>query len=115
MGPLLNSKNKVLNGFLENTFEEEAVEQIKLIKHEMATNFDEIDLVFMPSTDDLATYYPIPQPKFSYSQDFLQKNMHFTSNPGFIQLSGRENIKIDMINLDLLNYIDENKAGRASI
>lgn len=38
----------------------------------------------MPSTDDLTTLYPIPQPKFSYSQDFLQKNIHFTTNPGLI-------------------------------
>lgn len=38
--------------------------------------------------------------------------MHFASNPGFLHLSGaRENIKIDMINMDLLNYIDENRTG----
>lgn len=32
MGPLLNSNNKILNGFLELTYEEEAVELIKLVK-----------------------------------------------------------------------------------
>lgn len=40
MGPLLSSKNKILTGFLENTYEEEAIEQIKLIKDEIHKKYD---------------------------------------------------------------------------
>ena len=40
MGPLLCSKNKILTGFLENTYEEEAIEQIKVIKDEIHKKYD---------------------------------------------------------------------------
>lgn len=69
----------------------------------------------MPSTDDLTSLYPVPQPKYSFSQELLQNNLLFTSNPGIIELKAREKIIINLVNLDLLNYIDENRAGRAQI
>jgi hypothetical protein len=36
MGPLLNSKNQLLTGFMDRTFEEEAADLIKLIKDEIS-------------------------------------------------------------------------------
>jgi len=72
--------------------------------------------VYVPSTEDITNYYPIPQPAYSHSSEVYSKTTQFTSNPGYIHLLGaKENIKIDVINLDLLNYIDENRTGRAMI
>ena len=97
----------MLANFLEKTYDEETSDLIKLIKDEISKVIDDIDIVLMPSTEDLISYYPIPQPKFSIFKEFLQKNMHFTTNPGIITLSaGSSKIKINMLNIDLLNYID---------
>ena len=112
MGPLLTATNEALVNFCERTYEEEAIELIKLIKDEVSKLIDDIEIVILPSTDDLTNYYPIPQPKHPLWTQVFLKNVHFTSNPGFIHLAGaRENIKIDLLNLDLLSYIDENRTG----
>lgn len=67
----------------------------------------------MPSTDDLVSLHPIPQPKYSFPGD-EDRRVHFTSNPGSLTLQGsRQDYNIDLINSDLLYYIDENKSGRA--
>lgn len=107
MGPLLNRKNKTLTDFIEHTFEEEAEKLIKVIKDEINNISDQIEIVFMPSTEDLTNFYPVPQPKYSHEQQLSTKLTHFTSNPGFIKLEGaKQDIKIDLINVDILNYID---------
>jgi hypothetical protein len=112
MGPLLTATNEALVNFCERTYEEEAIELIKLIKDEVSKLIDDIEIVILPSTDDLTNYYPIPQPKHPLWNQVFLKNVHFTSNPGFIHMTGaRENIKIDLLNLDLLSYIDENRTG----
>jgi len=88
MGPLLTASNETLVNFCEKTFEEEAIELIKLMKDEVSKVIDDIEIVMMPSCDDLTNYYPMPQPKHPFwSQVFLQ-NVHFTSSPGFINLAG---------------------------
>ena len=64
-GPLLHRKNTALTqGYSDLTFEEETTELLKLIKDEISKISDEIDMVFVPSTDDLTNIYPIPQPKY---------------------------------------------------
>lgn len=91
MGPLLSAKNKAFNGFLELTYEEEALEQIKVISDETKKHFNSLQIVYMPSTDDLNSLYPIPQPKFHFWNEQVcrnEKTIHFTSNPGFLHLVG---------------------------
>ena len=76
----------------------------------MAKVADDIELVFMPSSDDLASFYPIPQPKYEL-EEYIS-NIHLTSNPGHLTLKGGvKNIRIDMVNTDILSYIDEHKTG----
>lgn len=68
-------------------------------------------MVLVPSTDDLTNLYPIPQPK--YKRSLQVEGMHYTSNPGLITLTGRQNYEINLINTDILQYIDENRTGHA--
>ena len=60
-----------------------------MIRDEILKINNDIEIVLMPSSDDLVTYYPIPQPK--YELDLRLKNLHFTSNPGSIFLSSGKN------------------------
>lgn len=64
MGPLINSAHEVVTNSIDKTYEQEFVDQIKMIKDEVTGVADDIELVFMPSSDDLASFYPIPQPKY---------------------------------------------------
>ena len=64
MGPLLNMKNEFITDSLECTFEEEAISLIKVIKDEIWKVIDDVEIVFMPSTEDLTNYYPLPQPRY---------------------------------------------------
>lgn len=85
---------------------------IKVIKDEINKINDEIDVIFVPSTDDLTNIYPIPQPKYNRSLQVEGKRMHYTSNPGVMLLHGaRQNYEINLINTDLLHYIEENRIG----
>jgi len=75
---------------------------IKVIKDEINKINDEIDVIFVPSTDDLTNIYPIPQPKYNRSLQVEGKRMHYTSNPGVMLLHGaRQNYEINLINTDL--------------
>ena len=65
MGPLLNIKNEFITNSLECTFEEEAIALIKVIKDEIWKVIDDVEIVFMPSTEDLTNFYPLPQPRYS--------------------------------------------------
>ena len=114
MGPLINSNHELIVNSIEKTYEEEAMDQIKMIKDEIHKISDDIEIIFMPATDDLTTYYPIPQPKHTFFSPSF-KNVRFTSNPGTILLSSglNKNVVIDMMNMDLLHYIDENRTGMA--
>lgn len=68
----------------------------------------------MPSTEDLISLYPIPQPKYPYDVQLSSKKIHYTSNPGHLILSGaKQNYTMNLINTDVLNYIDEQRTGRA--
>jgi hypothetical protein len=68
----------------------------------------------VPSTEDLVNIYPIPQPKYSYDVQLSSKKIHYTSNPGHLVLSGaKQNYTMNLINTDVLNYIDEQRTGRA--
>lgn len=71
-------------------------------------------MVFLPSTEDIGHIYPIPQPMYPYCNDIEGNAVRFVSNPGQIILhGGREKVEINVINSDLLQYIDEYKTGRA--
>ena len=84
-----------------------------MIHDEILKISDDIEIVLMPSSDDLVTYYPLPQPK--YELDLRLKNLHFTSNPGSVFLAAGKNkaTKLELINMDLLTYMDENRTGTA--
>ena len=69
--------------------------------------------MFLPSTEDIGHIYPIPQPMYPYYNDIEGKGVHLVSNPGQIMLhGGREKVEINVINSDILHYIDEYKTGR---
>lgn len=73
-----------------------------------------MDVVFVPSTDDLTNIYPIPQPKYNRNLQVEGKKMHYTSNPGIMTLTGaRQTYEIDLINTNLLQYLEENRIGCA--
>lgn len=59
--------------------------------------------------------YPIPQPKYNENIQVKEKekNIHYTSNPGILKLNGRQNYEINLINSDILQYIDESRSGKA--
>ena len=76
------------------------------------------ELVVVPSTEDIANIYPIPQPKFNHkiSREAADDKVkvHHTSNPGTISLQGaKQSYEISLINSDIIHYIDENRTGRA--
>lgn len=91
------------------------VELIKLIKDETEKVIEDLEIIFMPSTDDLTNYYPMPQPKDTFADQVYLKNIQLTSNPAHLSLKEGHlsKIKIDMMNMDLHTYIDENRTGNA--
>ena len=71
--------------------------------------------MFVPSTEDITNMYPIPQPAYSHNLVLEDKKLHYTSNPGIMNLHGAKQVySFNLINYDLLQYIDENRTGRAS-
>lgn len=108
MGPLISIHNSVAKeGFSELTYDEEAVEIIKLIKDEVNKVSPDTEIVFMPSTEDIGHIYPVPQPAYPYRDDIEGKGVHLVSNPGHIRLrGGQREVKINLINTDLLQYMD---------
>lgn len=71
-----------------------------------------MQFLIMPSTDDVISMYPIPQPSF----DFRPKpQIKFVSNPCTVKILGSKyECKINFINYDLIHYIDESKCGRST-
>ena len=68
--------------------------------------------MILPSTDDVISLYPIPQPPFDLKTKGMVK---FASNPATVRLeSGRTECKMNIINYDLIHYIDESKCGKAT-
>jgi hypothetical protein len=68
--------------------------------------------MILPSTDDVISLYPIPQPPFDLKTKSMVK---FASNPATVRLeSGRTECKMNIINYDLIHYIDESKCGKAT-
>lgn len=67
----------------------------------------------MPSTDDVTSLYPLPQP--AYETDSRIDNVRFISNPSTMDVQGRRShCKIDLVNYDILKYIDTYKGGKAT-
>lgn len=118
-GPLIHCKNTAFTtGFSELTYDEEVERLIDLIRVEVGQVNAEAELVFVPSTEDIANIYPIPQPRFndriSRETGDDKVRVHYTSNPGTISLQGaKQNYEINLVNSDLIHYIDENRTGRA--
>lgn len=89
-------------------------ELMKIIRDEIAKINEDIDIIFVPSTDDITNIYPIPQPKYNRNLQVEGKKVHYTSNPGIMILgAARQVYEINLINSDLLQYIKENKIGCA--
>lgn len=67
----------------------------------------------MPSIDDVVSLYPLPQP--AYESESRIENVKFISNPSTMEVQGRRSLcKIDLVNYDILKYIDTFKAGKAT-
>lgn len=66
----------------------------------------------MPSLEDVIANHPIPQP--AYKPENSQIKVKFISNPSSIKIEGKRSVcKIDLINYDILKYMDTHKIGRA--
>jgi hypothetical protein len=59
---------------------------MNLIRREVTEIFNDIQIVFVPSVEDLTNNYPIPQPRYTKSRSLDEDNIHFTSNPGLLHL-----------------------------
>lgn len=69
----------------------------------------------MPSTEDINSLYPIPQPRYNRSLHVEGKKLHYTSNPGLVFLNGaRQVYELNLINSDLHEYMNENRVGQPS-
>lgn len=65
MGPLLSVNNELVKeGNLPRTYAEELDELISTLRFEVSKLEKDVELLFMPSLDDVTNYYPIPQPKY---------------------------------------------------
>lgn len=112
-GPLIHCKNTAFtNGFSDLTYDEEASKLIELIRVEVGQVNAEVELVFVPSTEDITSIYPIPQPKFSEKKNNREEGndkvrVHHTSNPGTIFLQGaKQSYEISLVNSDIIHYMD---------
>ena len=113
MGPLLSQFNDHVKNFtLERTFEEEVDDMIETLKKKCEKILPDMQIMIMPSTDDVISMYPIPQPPYELKTKNLVK---FASNPTTVRLeSNKTECKLNLINYDLITYIDESKCGRST-
>lgn len=113
MGPLLSQYNQNVQNFtLERTFEEEVDDIIETLRNRCEKIIPGIEILVIPSTDDAISLHPIPQPPYDLKSKSIAK---FASNPATVRLeSNKTECKLNIINYDLINYIDESKCGRAT-
>lgn len=113
MGPLLSQYNEhVKNLTLDRTFEEEVDDMIETLKKRCEKIIPGIEILVIPSTDDAISLHPIPQPPYDLRSKSIAK---FASNPTTIRLElNKTECKLNIINYDLIHYIDESKCGRAT-
>lgn len=65
MGPLLSQYNEHVKNFtLDRTFDEEVDDMIETLKRKCEKVLPDIQIMIIPSTDDVTSMYPIPQPPY---------------------------------------------------
>lgn len=114
MGPVLSKENKeVKDCTLKMTYEEEYEAIIQQFRSELSKLNSNMELYILPSTEDVVSLYPIPQAPYQPESNI--EGAKFLSNPARMTIRGRaSHCKINLVNYDLLKYIDTFKAGKAT-
>lgn len=92
---------------MDKTYEEEVENIVDMLREKVREVLPEVEVVVVPSTDDVLSVYPMPQPPLDIKP---KPQVKLVSNPTTLtlhpHLSPTPSCTINLINYDLIHYID---------